>query len=136
MTLQEAKEELYDASGTLSENVRKLAFAGIAVIWIFKVGEPSATQIALPAALLLALRAFVIALLLDVAQYLWKSTVWWLYYRFKHKRNVADTAQVDPPGVFNFITGVFFYSKVASVAYGYVVVFGFISGLIKTTGSR
>ena len=130
--LEEAKQAFYDASATLSENVRKLAFAGIAIIWIFRVGN-TAANIAFPRPLLWPLIAFIAALILDVAQYLYKSTTWWLYYAWKHKQGVHDDGEVDPPGIINFFTGIFFYLKVACVAYAYYELFSFVAYAIAHT---
>ena len=132
MKLQEAKDALYDSSGTLSENARKLAFAGIAIIWIFKTGDKGAASIAFSADLLRPLAAFIGALILDVLQYLYKSTAWWLYYAIKHSQNVADDHEVEPPGILNFITGVFFYAKVGCVGYAYCDLFRFVWRAIAT----
>lgn len=132
MKLEEAKQAFYDASGTLSENVRKLAFAGIAIIWIFRVGN-TAANLAFPPSLLWPLIAFIIALIVDVAQYLYKSTTWWLYYAWKHKQGIRDDGDVNPPGVINFFTGVFFYVKVACVTYAYYELFSFVAQAISNT---
>ncbi len=111
MKLEEAKTTFYEASATLSDNARKLCFAGIAIVWIFKVGDKNAGGIAFSRELLWPLGAFVSGLALDVLQYFYKSTAWWLYYRLKHKASIADDEDVDPPGIINFLTFVFFYAK-------------------------
>jgi hypothetical protein len=119
MKLEEAKSAFYEASATLSDNARKLCFAGIAIIWIFKVGDNNAGGIAFSRELLWPLGAFVMGLALDVLQYFYKSTAWWAYYAFKHKRGIADDEDVDPPGVINFLTFVLFYAKVLCCGYGF-----------------
>jgi len=119
MKLEEAKTTFYEASDTLSENVRKLFFAGIAIVWIFKVADKSSAGIAFSRALLIPLGAFIFGLVLDLAQYLYKSTAWWLYYSSKHRQGLADDAEVSPPAVMNALTFILFYIKVLCCAFGF-----------------
>lgn len=119
MKLKEAKEAFYEASNTLTENTRKLCFAGIAIVWIFKVGEKNAGGIPFSTDLLWPLGAFVMGLAFDVLHYFYQSTIWWLYYAWKHARGVDDEARINPPGVINFLTFIFFYGKVIFCGYGF-----------------
>jgi hypothetical protein len=134
MTLEEAKTTLYEASTTLSDTVRKLCFAGIAIIWIFKVGDKTAGGIVFSPFLLSPLRTFILGLIFDGLQYLYKSTAWWLYYTIKHRKNVPDDAEVHPPGIINAATQILFYLKVICCAYGYYRLFGFISEAMHRSG--
>ena len=132
--LSEAKDAFYDASGTLSENTRKLCFAGIAIIWIFKVGDKNAGGITFSAELLFPLAAFVCSLIVDVLQYFYKSTIWWAYYAINHARGKKDEDDVNPSGLINFFTGVFFYAKVACCGCGYyLLIVHIISALNHST---
>ena len=126
MILQDAKTAFYEASDTLSENTRKLLFAGIAIVWIFKSGDKTAAGIGFSSSLILPLAAFVVGLVLDMLQYLYKTIVWWLYYNYKHRKKFADEAQIVPPSMINVITFVFFYLKVAVCAWGYFYVLKYI----------
>jgi hypothetical protein len=119
MKLEEAKTTFYQASALLSENARKLCFAGIAIVWIFKVGNKDSGGIAFSRDLLCPLGAFVLGLTFDVLQYLYKSTVWWIYFEVKHRSGVADDDEVDPPGILNAPTTVFFYTKVVCCGTGF-----------------
>ena len=119
MKLQEAKDTFYEASDTLSENVRKLFFAGIAVVWIFRVTSGNAAAVELPRELLVPLGVFVLGLVLDLAQYLYKSTVWWIYYSFKNRGALSDDEEINAPSKINVLTFVFFYSKIGCCAFGY-----------------
>jgi hypothetical protein len=134
MTLEEAKSTFYKASATLSDNARKLCFAGIAIIWIFKVGDKTAGGIDFDAALISPLRVFVLALIFDGLQYLYKSVAWWLYYSIKHAQNVSDATQVHPPGLMNLPTQIFFFAKVLCCGYGYYALLRFLSQAIAHSG--
>jgi hypothetical protein len=119
MKLEEAKTTFYDASSTLSDNARKLCFAGIAIIWIFKVGEKNSGGVPFSTDLLWPLGAFVVGLGFDILQYFYKSTAWWIYFELKHRSGLADDADVDPSGWWNAPTTVFFYAKVLCCGIGF-----------------
>ncbi len=86
MKLAETKEAFYEASATLSDNVRNLLFGGIGIIWILKSGDRTAGGIPFSAILLLSLYAFVIGLVCDAFQYLCKTVSYWVYH-FLNPRN-------------------------------------------------
>jgi hypothetical protein len=128
MKLQEAKEAFYDSTEKLSENIRKLVLAGVAIIWIFKVADKTAAGIIFSPALLPPLAAFVLSLVLDIGQYLYQGTAWWLYYRRMHKKGIGDDDEISPSGSLNLITFVLFYMKVFCCAFGFYRLLGYIWG--------
>ena len=65
MKICEMRSGYYEASGKVSELSRQFAFAGIAIIWVLKVGNdsggiPFSTELVVP------LYSFVVALVLDL----------------------------------------------------------------------
>ena len=132
MNLEEAKTTFYESSATLSDLARKLLFAGIAVVWIFKVSDKTAAGIPFSRSLLLPLAAFVLGLFFDMAQYLYKTIAWWLYYAVKHKGGIPDEANVNPPGILNLLTFAFFFGKVACCAYGFYYLLRYIWLALET----
>ena len=74
MKLKDCRETFYEFSGKLSDNTRKLAFAGIAIVWIFKQGENGSYTI--PDALKTAMLMFVVSLSLDLLHYIWQTFIW------------------------------------------------------------
>jgi hypothetical protein len=126
MTLQEAKDTFYEASATLSDNVRRLAFGGIAIIWILRVADKTAAGIPFSKVLFLPLIAFVVGLLLDALQYLYKTIAWWLYHKGKYQAGLAADAEIDPPMSLNAPTWFFFCGKVIACGIGYWYVLGYM----------
>lgn len=126
MKLEDARAAFYEASATLSDNTRKLLFAGIAIVWIFKSGDRSSAGIGFSRSLILPLAAFVAGLLLDMLQYLYKTIAWWYFYKSKHRKKFADDAQVAAPNMINVITFAFFYLKIGACAWGYYYVIRYI----------
>ena len=70
MKIHEIRDAYYEASGTVSDISRQLAFAGIAVIWVLKVGDGSG-GIPFSSELVIPLYCFVSALGLDLLQYVY-----------------------------------------------------------------
>jgi hypothetical protein len=80
------EKEYYYFSGKASELCRNLAFAGIAIIWIFKVDK---TGMSIDKKLILPLISFVATLAFDLFQYLWGTIIWGFFVR-KQEKNLKD----------------------------------------------
>ena len=125
MKIQELLNTSYEASNKTSELSRQLAFAGIAIIWIFRVGTQSG-EVRFPEELLAPLYCFAAGLALDLGQYVYKTIAWTAlnhYYWQKHKNNETN---VEVSGYFNALTHAFFWGKVGLVAFGYIQLLGYI----------
>lgn len=93
MKVQTARDCYQESTAKASDIVRQLALAGIAVVWIFKVG----TGIYIfPSSLLSALEWFCITLGLDLAQYVVKAATWGIFQRMKERQ--LQAAGIDPEG--------------------------------------
>ncbi len=123
MKLKEYKEEYKWFSGQLSDNTRKLAFAGIAIVWIFKQ-EKNGTFI-LPSLLKLAILMFVITLSFDLLQYIYQTIVWGIFHRY-HEKKIAENSELKAPIYFNWPAIAFFWSKVIVLVIGYILVLKFL----------
>jgi len=121
MILSEYKAAFYTFSGKLSDINRQIAFAGIAVIWIFKDGQAPDFQInpelILPAIFLVS------ALAADIFQYVYQSIAWAIFHR-KHEKKADDGEDPDilaPPWM-NIIPWIFFATKVLLVLAAYTLI--------------
>lgn len=93
MKLKDTRESYQFFSGKASEIVRQLGFAGIAVIWVFKVtaGERQIVPTELlPAGILL-----VSGLTLDLLHYVTGTLIWGVYNRNKEKQLNAESESTD-----------------------------------------
>jgi hypothetical protein len=77
---KEVKELYYFNTGKTSDISRQLAFAGFAVIWIFKD-----TNLKVPNELIIPGIFLGITLLLDIFQYFFLGTAWWIVYKWISK---------------------------------------------------
>jgi hypothetical protein len=98
MKLSQAREAYYAHSGSASSNSRQIAFAGIAVIWLFN--SPSELRpIALPEELIFVALLLVISLALDLMQYVFASLIWGAFSRiveYRIRRQLSEDLSYDP----------------------------------------
>ena len=124
MTLEKYKKVYEEFSGKLSDNARKLAFAGIAIVWIFKQEKDGA--FILPAQLKLAISMFVISLSLDLLQYIYQTILWGTFHRHHEKKGKSEDSELKASKYFNWPAIFFFWSKVIALVVGYVLVLCFL----------
>ena len=123
MRVKDYKKVYQEFSGKLSDNTRKLAFAGIAIVWIFKQGK-NGTFI-LPDLLKLAILMFVITLSFDLLQYIYQTIIWGFFHRYYEKK-FGEDYELTAPKYFNWPAIFFFWSKVIVLVAGYVFVIRFM----------
>lgn len=124
MIRREAREEYYERTTTASNLARQLAFAGIAIVWIFRT--TGANGPALPDALLLPALLLALALAVDLSQYIYAAAAWGWFHRRKELSGAALDEEVgQAPRWINWPTNFLFVAKVilVAVAYGYLIAF-------------
>jgi hypothetical protein len=128
MTLDDLWADVRELTGKLSEVARQAAYAGIALIWIFKSGDADPFHLdrtSIWAGALLAL-----SLAIDLVQYAAAAALRWRHARDEERARGVDYRGKDItlPARINRIPYALFALKVALVAAGYVVL---ISHLIR-----
>ena len=104
-------------SGKVSDLVRQLGLAGIAVIWVFKVDSHGAPKI--PVDLVLPLTLIVGTLALDFLQYAIASLIWATYNRIKEYQQVGDDVDFLAPRWINWPALICFWGKICLVVSAY-----------------
>jgi hypothetical protein len=124
MLLKDYRETYYTFTGKASDINRQLAFAAIAVIWLFKrdvSGVPS-----VPPPLILPGALVVLALAVDLLQYLLGAIIWYCFYRSKEKAGIPENRDIDhSPWLERPITALF-WVKVACTITAYYFIFLFL----------
>ena len=119
-------------SAKVSESVRNLSFAGIAVIWIFKKSNLGVNSI--PSELTVPTIFFVSTLVFDFLQYLYASVVWYSFYRLKRikaeKEGEKDPDVHSPKSITNAIWSIWGI-KVILLLIGYFYLLDFLILNIK-----
>ncbi|SMG10281.1 hypothetical protein SAMN05661096_00304 [Marivirga sericea] len=105
-----------------SDLSRQLCFAGIAIIWIFKVYE--GTEFKLPEILYKPLLIFCLALLSDLMQFIYGSVMIGILLRITSAKQAED--DVHYPRVLNFPTWFFFVAKIVLLIIAYIVLINFL----------
>ena len=125
MKLKEYKEDSYAFSKSVSDLVKQFAFAGIALIWIFKLDKTDAHLI--PKELLVPLLYMVITLAFTFLQYLLPSIIWTIFFRYHEKENNGDTTvDIKASGWLSVTGWAFYILKIISLVIGYIYIINFI----------
>jgi len=123
--IAEVKADYYEASSKVSDIVRQLSFAGIAVVWIFRVGDKTGGMHYMPE-MVDPLGLFVISLGLDLCQYTYKTVALGTLNYFAHREHPDDETKITYPRKLNWATNVLFVGKATAC----IVAFAFLLRLI------
>ena len=121
LTIKEGYETSEDASDKSSELNRQLAFAGIAIIWVFKT-DSGGRQI-VPNELFLPGLLLVISLSFDLLHYVVKSEIWRIVTRRKEKDGIKE---FDVPPWTNYFGDAFYWIKIVATITAYVLLIRFL----------
>jgi hypothetical protein len=124
MKLDGIRDQYYFYSGKISDLVRQLALAGIAVIWIFKIDKPGLFP-SLPRFLIWPMLALVLALFVDFVQYSYGATLYDITYRWRERqkqhRHMKEDHSFEIPRFALWPMDLCFYSKIAFVLIAYTL---------------
>lgn len=118
MKLKDCRESYYYNSGKASDISRQLAFAGLALVWAFRVGSADAAIV--PRDMRWAAILLVIGLALDFLQYIVATMVWGVYHRLKEKRATSENQDFLAPRAINYPANTCFFLKQIAVFAAYV----------------
>lgn len=120
MKLSDYRGTYYEFSGKASDCARNLAFAGIALVWIFKTSDSPTPKI--PNEFILPTVFLVLTLAFDLLQYIVATAVWG-FFQWNEERKLQDI-NVDPelgaPRYLKWPQNTFFVFKLCSVFLAYV----------------
>jgi hypothetical protein len=129
MKLSDYRKVYYEFSGKLSDIVRQLAFAGIAVIWVFKQEAKPVAKI--PDAMLVPLVLLVLSLTGDLLHYVASTFIWGTFSRYherKLKRPLEDP-DLTAPRYFNWPALFFLCAKSILLVGAYVFLSRYLFGI-------
>lgn len=129
MKLESYRSTYYELSGKASDVARQLSFAGIALIWIFKL--ENAGPLSIPAPLIFPAALFVVALALDLSQYVFGALIWGAFSHYHERKGKKDNQNVLAPVYFNWPALLCFWLKVATVLVAYFLVFTHVYSLLN-----
>ncbi len=125
MKLREFLDQYHYFSGKASDVARQLAFAGIAIVWIFKVNKGDSVK--LNQNLLVPTALFSLSLLFDLTHYVIAAFTWYFFHRHQEKKpEITADSNVMASPYLNWPTNFFFCLKIGSVFIGYIWLFIFL----------
>lgn len=124
MKLKDSWEAYYDHTRRASDINRQLAFAGIALIWLFRIETEQGQKI--PGILTFSLLMFVYAVTLDLLHYLLAGILWGTFSRYQEKRVVDGEEEFLAPRWINWPGNTFFILKFPLVIAGYYGLAGYL----------
>jgi hypothetical protein len=119
LILQDYRETFYTFSGKASDLNRQLAFAGIAIIWLFK--KDNLAGLSIPRELLWPGVLIVLSLGLDMLHYVVASVVWRYFYRSQEKAGVDEGKVLTHETYLEWPIYFFFSAKIIIVLAAYVL---------------
>lgn len=125
MKLKDARDAYYSSSRKLSDNLRNFNLVGIAIFWIFFKGKDF-EAIPYSEELLFALALFILSLVFDMLQYIYRIFAWGIFARCKEKSGKKDDDDVVAPTPINYPITIFFVLKVASTFTGFYYIGSFL----------
>lgn len=107
-----------------------MAFAGIALIWIFKT--EGAHGISLPSELLWPAMLFIVGLGFDLLHYLVASATWGTYHRvMERKYGPGYASDLHAPAYLNWPSLLFYWGKLVAVIWGYALLLAYVVKAIR-----
>lgn len=132
-TIREYREDFYEFSGKASDLNRQLAFAGIALIWLFK--KDIGGTLSIPPPLILPSILLVLSLIFDMLHYCVAALIWRCYYRNKEKADFADDDDLGRHSVWlELPIMLLFAAKIVCIVAAYVFILIFLAKLFLTSG--
>lgn len=126
MKLSDIKNDYFTYSTRVSEIIRNLNFAGLALLWI--LSHEDAECFFNSKENLIPLRLLVFSMVTDVLQYLIQSIIWYTYYMHKRKEllkeNIEDVenAIINENEAYNIIPWCFWGLKILFTLLAFIFV--------------
>jgi hypothetical protein len=128
MKLENVRENYSYNSGKASDIVRQLGFAGIALVWIFRIDNAGVQ--AIRSELIMPATLIVITLSLDFLQYVAGTIVWGVYGRkkeleFETQNKDLDKEEFIYSRYLNWPANSLFCLKIITIAWAYSLLLNF-----------
>lgn len=128
-TLEELKNDFYEFSRKTSENVRQLALAGVAIIWIFKIEVGG--KIAIPNQLIDSLKFFIYTLSTDFLHAFIPSIIYGVYQTYLKSKGKQDKEAVHFPSYLTIPAWTFYILKIVFLLFAYIHILIYIKHYLE-----
>ena len=126
MKLNDYRETYYEFSGKASDVARQLAFAGIAIIWLFKIRQSGIPKI--PNELILPAITLSFTLAFDLLQYVAGTFVWGVFQWYKERQleDLSQDPEIESSTKLKWPQFVFFILKLISLIFSYCLIIKYL----------
>lgn len=132
MKLADCREAYQYNSSQASANVRQLAFAALAAIWLFK-NTGDGNTVALPLLLWWVGGLSIGAIFFDFVQYVWNTATWaWFNQTQELKGTVDEKTEFLAPRWINWPGTGFFVAKLSCTSIAYILLLIFLVSKIQS----
>jgi hypothetical protein len=128
MKLEEVRNAYQEYTGIVSQLIRSISLAGIAVAWIVRLGESKDTVYAESCDWVFLL--LILALSFDLLQYITQAATWGLFNYHHQKKGTNLSDEVEAPAWFNNIPIAFWIAKTGLSISGVIVLAHHLAGQI------
>ncbi len=127
MKLSDYRETYYEFSGKVSDISRQLAFAGIALVWLFKIDHDLYPKI--PRELVLPTITLALTLAFDLLQYVSATIVWgsFQWYKERQLKSLSEDPSLESSAWLKRPQFVFFVLKLLSVSFSYYLLVKYLT---------
>jgi hypothetical protein len=125
MKLKDCREAYYYYSGKTSDILRYIGYAGLAIVWVFRITKEGQTII--PHNLVWCGIFLLCGLVFDILQCLIATVIWGSYHRYKEKqKNISEDTEIKAPRYINWPANTFFALKAIAMVAAYCVLIKFL----------
>ena len=136
MNLDDLRKRRAETSAKVSDIVRQLDLAGVAIVWLFSATDPASPRLAIARPLLWAGGAFILGLLLDLLQAVWRAeTERWFLAALEKEISAGradDAADVRYPTWVGRPPQVMYSGKIIATLVGFAFVGGYVITRVAT----
>lgn len=127
MKLSDYRNTYYEFSGKVSDITRQLSFAGIAIIWLFRVKQEDFPKI--PNELILPTITISLTLAFDLLQYVAATAVWGIFQWYKERQleDLSEDPDLDSPAKLKWLQFSFFILKLFFLIFSYYLIIVYLS---------
>jgi|RhiMetdeSRZDD1v2_1073273.scaffolds.fasta_scaffold195909_4 hypothetical protein len=130
-TLKDYRATFYEFTGKASDISRQLAFAGIALIWIFKSERTG--SFAIPQDLVRPGILIIASLALDLVQYCIASVTWFFFYRTKELAYIGEDEDLTHSPLLEVPMHMIFWGKIGCILTAYYMLFRYLLKVLTFT---
>ncbi len=128
-TINDYKTDYEYFTGKASEINRNIALGGIAIIWIFRTSDTN--KLMIPEALIPPLICLVMALAIDLLQYISGGLIWFIFFKYKesqlNKGTLKCNENIKAPAILPLFLHILYWLKILCTGVAYYLLIDYLT---------